>query len=133
MHVWFISSPLSSIYYILEKQKDELHIQGVIFLTRLASIGIGGAFGDPRLAVILFAVTGVLVYGWLIKILLGYVQVKTKKILLDCLGVCLASLVCLVPVVVVKVLEVSGAGIILVSVLMLILYFFQQRRLLSII
>lgn len=62
---WFISSPMSTLYGILEKQGEGLLLQIVIFLTRLISLLAGAYFRNPRIAIILFSATGVLVYGYL--------------------------------------------------------------------
>ncbi len=62
---WFISSPLSSLFYIHEKQDMLLLINALILVTRIASLWIGGVLGNARLAVGLFAVSGVVMYGYL--------------------------------------------------------------------
>lgn len=62
---WFISSPLTSLFSVLERQEFGLKINAVIFVTRLASLVTGGLLGNARLAIMLFAGTGVLTYGYL--------------------------------------------------------------------
>ncbi len=62
---WFISSPLSTLYSVLEKQESGLLLNTVLFVTRLLSLGIGGVLGNARLALLLFGATGTLVYGYL--------------------------------------------------------------------
>lgn len=61
---WFISSPLSTLFGVLEKQEFSLVLNIFIFSTRFIALGIGGLLGDARLAVFLFATSGVLVYGY---------------------------------------------------------------------
>jgi lipopolysaccharide exporter len=63
--VWFISSPLSGVYGVLEKQTHYLKLNIVIFITRFGSLIIGGLLGDPRIALGLFAGTGIFVYGYM--------------------------------------------------------------------
>lgn len=63
---WFTSSPLSILFSVLEKQEFGLKLNGVLFLTRLGSLSLGGYLGDARLALFFFAATGILVYGYLI-------------------------------------------------------------------
>jgi len=63
--VWFVSSPLSGIFGVLEKQAYGLKQNIAIISTRFGSLLIGGLLGDPRLALALFAGTGILVYGYM--------------------------------------------------------------------
>lgn len=62
---WFISSPLSTLYSVLERQEFGLALNAVIFVTRFVSLGIGGFMGNARLALLLFGVSGILIYGYL--------------------------------------------------------------------
>jgi len=61
---WFISSPLSSLFSVLEMQEFGLKLNVVILTTRFLSLAAGGLMGNARLALILFAASGVLVYGY---------------------------------------------------------------------
>ncbi len=62
---WFISSPISLIFMVLERQGLILIFHVAIFATRLLSIVIGGVNGDVFLALWLFAGSGCVVYGLL--------------------------------------------------------------------
>lgn len=64
--VWFISSPISTIMSIVEKQEKALIFNIVNLITRILSIWIGGIFENPRLALLLFAGSGIIAYGWLL-------------------------------------------------------------------
>jgi len=61
---WFISSPLSNLFSVLEMQEFGLKLNIVILSSRFLSLVAGGLMGNARLAVILFAATGILVYGY---------------------------------------------------------------------
>ncbi|TGC08295.1 lipopolysaccharide biosynthesis protein [Methanolobus halotolerans] len=78
--VWFISSPLSSIYVVLEKQQFGLKFNAFNFATRILSLSIGGYLGNARIALILFAVSGVLVYGYLCLKMMHYAEVKMSRV-----------------------------------------------------
>jgi O-antigen/teichoic acid export membrane protein len=69
---WFISQPMSNLFMILEKQEFHLKINILLFITRLVSLGLGGYLGSPRLALVFFAITGILVYGYLSASILVY-------------------------------------------------------------
>jgi O-antigen/teichoic acid export membrane protein len=77
---WFISTPLSNLFYILEKQEFLLRINILLLVTRLVSLGLGGYLGSPRLALILFSGTGILVYGYLCGSILVYSGASWRRI-----------------------------------------------------
>jgi lipopolysaccharide exporter len=62
--VWFISSPLSIVFVVLEEQRLEFGINVLILVSRFLSLLVGGLSGNPRIALILFSASGVLVYGY---------------------------------------------------------------------
>jgi len=68
----FVASPLSEIYSILERQTEKLVFNVALFLTRVASLGIGGLLGDPILAVALYSVSGAVFWAlqsvWLLNL-----------------------------------------------------------------
>lgn len=55
----FLSSPLTVVFSILNRQEIELKINVVIFLGRAASLVIGGIFWSPRVALSLFVAASV--------------------------------------------------------------------------
>jgi O-antigen/teichoic acid export membrane protein len=61
----FISSPISTLFAVLEKQHYGLLFNTVLFVTRAASLIIGGMTGDVKFTLFLFASTGVACYGFL--------------------------------------------------------------------
>jgi len=83
MFFWFISSPLSTLFRVLEKQEFSLKINVIIFLSRLITLVIGGVLGDARIALILFSVSGILLYGYLCFSILrsaGVHSIEIRKI-----------------------------------------------------
>ncbi|MGI5883151.1 MAG: lipopolysaccharide biosynthesis protein [Dethiobacteria bacterium] len=79
--IWFISSPLSTIYVVLEKQQFGFQYSFFNLITRLLSLYIGGLLGNARLALILFSISGILVYGYLCLKMMFYSGVKTFRAL----------------------------------------------------
>jgi len=78
---WFISSPLSSLFSVLEMQAFGLKLNFLILGSRLVSLVAGGFFGNARLALVLFAVSGVLVYGYYSFAILAAAGVSWSKAL----------------------------------------------------
>lgn len=79
--VWFISSPLSSLFSVLERQEFGLYINILVFISRLLALILGGYLGDARLMLLLFGVSGILVYGLLNVIVMKMAGVTLKSIL----------------------------------------------------
>lgn len=65
MFLLVVSSPLSNLFAILERQELALIVQVFIFGTRLAALILGGRQQNVYLALQLWTVTGILVYGGL--------------------------------------------------------------------
>lgn len=65
MFFWFISSPLSTLFTVLERQELALVVHTAILATRITAFVAGGILGNIYLALGLFGGAGVLVYGGL--------------------------------------------------------------------
>ncbi len=63
--VLFISSPLSTIISVLEKQELGLKLSIANFVSRFLAIVIGGLLGSAYLAMGLFSLAGLVIYGYL--------------------------------------------------------------------
>jgi lipopolysaccharide exporter len=84
--VWFVSSPLGSVFTVLEKQANLLKLNIAIFCTRFGSLIIGGLLGDPRIALVLFSGTGIFMYGymnWSVMRISGASPAFVKKTLIS--------------------------------------------------
>lgn len=78
--LWFISSPMSTLFSVIEKQESGLKIQIAIFTSRLAVLLIGGLLGNARTALVLFSLSGILVYGYLNMAIMIHAGVRWLKI-----------------------------------------------------
>ena len=79
--LWFISSPFGSVYMILEKQKEELGMQSLIFVARLIALTLGGLSGNPRLAILLLMLGGLLSYGHFFYRVLSYSRLSVRMLI----------------------------------------------------
>ncbi len=77
---WFISSPMSRLYSVLEKNEQSFALNIVIFITRVLSIWMGGLLNSPRIALILFSISGAVVYGYLCVSIIFYSGVSWRRI-----------------------------------------------------
>lgn len=91
---WFISSPLSTLFSVLERQEIGLYLQVVIFGSRLLALAVGGYWGSPRVALALFGLSGILVYGFLCLLILHLSRVSVRR----ALDILIMNLLLFVPV-----------------------------------
>lgn len=119
---WFISSPLSTLISVLEKQRFGLFLNIAILATRLGSLVIGGWLGDARLGLGLFAATGVLLYGYLSFRLMVYAGVPWSRTLRRLLSSLLAFLPAGAIVLALKLLAVRSWILLTVSGILLAVY-----------
>lgn len=75
----FIDSPISTLFAILEKQGSGLIFNIVFFTTRTIAMVVDGLMGNARIALALFAATGIVSYSWLCFWLLSYAGVPLNR------------------------------------------------------
>ena len=125
---WFISSPLSTLYSVLEKQESGLVLNTIIFVTRLLSLGIGGVQENARLALLLFGASGAIVYGYLSLAIVAASGVPWRKTF----GILAFYFAYFVPAGAILIaMKVAGAGslaVVLVSCTLLGLYLLYLFR-----
>lgn len=72
LYMVFITSPLSTLYSIMEKERQGLIFQVVLLATRVAAIMLGAGYGELVIAVILFSFASALCWtGFLVWIALS--------------------------------------------------------------
>jgi O-antigen/teichoic acid export membrane protein len=66
----FVTSPLSTVVFVLDKQRGELLFQGALLVGRISALGVGFVAGSSMLAIVLFSVTSAAIWlGYLIWLL----------------------------------------------------------------
>lgn len=94
---WFISSPMSTIFSVLEQQGSGLKINVILFISRLVALLIGGMFTTARITLALYAVSGILAYGYLILLVMklsgASITKATKTLLTSSLSFAPAGLI----------------------------------------
>lgn len=78
MFFWFVASPLSNIFTVLERQGLALRVHALVFISRLGALLIGGTQGNIELTLWLLSSSGVLVYGGLMAWNLALAGVKWR-------------------------------------------------------
>ncbi len=120
---WFISSPLSMIYVVLEKQEFGMKFNIINILTRFLAIVAGGLLGEPRISILLFAVAGLLVYSYLLYVILNFSGVSIAS----AIGIISSNLRTLSPAIVVivalKVFSISPLIQVISSGILIVIYY----------
>jgi len=125
---WFISSPLSTLYYVFEKQKDFSYFTIVNLVTRFGSLMIGGILGSVYIALGLFAVSGIFIYGYLCFVVMKYSGMSWAVVK----NILISNFTIFVPfgiiIVILKILNFSSIIIVVTSFVMAIIYYFYIIR-----
>lgn len=79
--IWFISSPLTGIYLVVGEYDFGFHYNFINLATRFLSLIIGGFLHNARIALILFSLSGIVVYGYLCLKMMSYSGVKASRAL----------------------------------------------------
>ncbi|MDN7013858.1 lipopolysaccharide biosynthesis protein [Methanoculleus sp. FWC-SCC3] len=126
--VWFLASPISALYAVLEKQEFGLQVHAMNFVTRLVSLIIGALMGSPIIALLLFAGSGLFVYGYLTLKLMFYSGVKlvqVKKHLFRCFKLLSPFVITLI---VLKILEVESILLVITACILGLVYYIHIVR-----
>ena len=128
----FVGSPLSTMFTILEKQKQGMLFQGIMLLLRIIAIVIGYQYSSVSLAVILFSLFSMLCWiGFLI-----WVANKAKsnvfKLIMPVVKAILFSIICTFPLLLTVIFNVSiiywYAAIILTGFISIFYYYLNFKR-----
>ncbi len=115
--IWMLTSPLSSIFAVLDKLDYDLYIQILILITRLISLIIGGILGNVYIALFLFAGTGIIVYSFLLERILTFSQVNYKHIL----KILVANLLLFVPMgIILSILKLINASSLMIFIVVVL-------------
>jgi lipopolysaccharide exporter len=103
----FISSPMSTVLSILEKQHMSLYFNILQLASRIIALYVGGIYGGPTLALILFSLVGVISVGWMNSYILRISGMMLSKTIGDLTKYALMAMAVSIPVLVAKFLSTS--------------------------
>jgi O-antigen/teichoic acid export membrane protein len=64
IYLIFVTSPISTLYFVLERQGENLALQVSLLFARMIGIWVGGRMNDPLLSIALFSSLSSLCYFW---------------------------------------------------------------------
>jgi len=80
MFLVFATSPISTLFAVLEKQKVSLALNGILFPLRFGALVVGGLMGSPLMALILFSLVNIFAYGTSLALLLLWSKVSARDL-----------------------------------------------------
>lgn len=119
----FIASPLSTIFSVLERQTVDFSFNFLILFSRIAVLYIGGIYGDPVVALVLFSLTGVIFWGWMNLYILKISGVAYRTGLEDFLRFSLVALAVASPLIIVKYLSLPLYILLIVAGIVTCIYY----------
>lgn len=126
---WFISSPLSTLFSVYERQGSALSVHSLILITRILSLYIGGLYQNVYLALGLFSGTGIIAYSFVAVWNIRLSHANYKKIILSFLKHTFYTLpFCLSLYAVKYILQLGTFTVLLLAVAMGILYLFVFKN-----
>lgn len=126
---WFISSPLSYLFTVYERQGLSFSVHLMIFVTRVISLYIGGIYHNIYLALGLYSVTGIVAYGLMALLNIRLARANGRRILFTFFKYGFYALPVLLCLFLIKyILHFSTITILSMTVAMVILYFFFCRN-----
>lgn len=75
----FLSSPISTLYSIYDKQSVWLTFSIILLISRVVALFIGGTYGGPEFALGFFSLTGVVFWLWNNAYLLNLIGIDKKE------------------------------------------------------
>ncbi|AKX46107.1 polysaccharide biosynthesis protein [Thiopseudomonas alkaliphila] len=126
--VVFISSPLSTMFTILEKQKQGMFFQGLILSVRILALGIGFKYNSMILAVILFSMFSMLCWIGFLTWVAYHAKSKLSRLLMPLALSLILSVICALPLLITLYLELSELYwylALLITGLMSVIYYFS--------
>jgi lipopolysaccharide exporter len=108
MFVVFISTPLSSIFSVFEKQGASLGFSVSLLISRIVIILIAGFFGDPVLGMLLLSGVGVIFWGWMNMYLLKTAGVSVRDASQEIIRYLIFGLLVCLPLIIAKYLSRSS-------------------------
>jgi len=121
--IWFLYSPLSTMFSVLEMQKLGLIFTTANLFTRFLSLLIGGVTGSVYLALALFSFSGVVVYGTFCLVLGKMAGVSVRNIIQSFARIFAFSAPGLCVLLCIKIMAVSHLIIFLVSCILIAIYY----------
>lgn len=124
----FLSSPISTLYNVYEKQTVWLIFSIILLGSRVVALVIGGTYGSPEFALALYSFTGIVFWLWNNAYLLGLAGISKKESIGILLKYTTIGLVVSIPIILIELISTSFYIIIFAAVVMTVIYYVITLR-----
>jgi len=119
----FISSPMSTIFGVLEMQGQGLLFNSLLLATRIASLILGGLLNSILIALMLYSITGSVMYFCICIFILKKSGLNLSMLIKDILQICTIGFLALLPVIIMKGFDVHPLITVLGGLVSLFFYY----------
>lgn len=119
----FVSSPISTIYSILEMQGKFLLFNSVLLGTRVVSLVIGGLLHSILISLMLFSITGAIMYFYFCLFILKKAGLTLKMLTHDTFRLIAMAIITMLPVIVLKGYGVQSSAFVITGCVTALLYY----------
>jgi O-antigen/teichoic acid export membrane protein len=119
----FLSSPITTLYNVFEKQKVWLIFSMSLLVSRVVALVIGGRYGSPEFALALYSFTGIVFWLWNNAYLLGLAGISKKESLEVLIKYAIIGFAVSIPLILVELISSSFYVIIITAVITTVMYY----------
>jgi O-antigen/teichoic acid export membrane protein len=119
----FLSSPITTLYNVFEKQKVWLTFSIALLVSRVIALAIGGTSGTPEFALALYSFTGAVFWLWNNAYLLGLAGISKKESIDVLAKYAIISLVVSIPLILIKWISSNFYVTMSVAVVVTVIYY----------
>ncbi|AKB18877.1 MULTISPECIES: lipopolysaccharide biosynthesis protein [unclassified Methanosarcina] len=119
----FLSSPISTLYNVFEKQKVWLTFSIILLVSRIVALVIGGTYGSPEFALALYSFTGVVFWLWNNAYLLGLAGISKKESIEILAKYATIGIAVSIPLILIEMISSSFYVILFAAVVMTVIYY----------
>jgi len=124
----FLSSPITTLYNVFEKQKVWLTFSIVLLISRVIALVIGGTNGTPELALSLYSFTGAVFWLWNNAYLLGLAGISKKESINVLVKYAAIGIVVSIPLIIIELISSNFYLIMFVAVVVTVMYYILAFR-----
>ena len=119
----FLSSPITTLYNVFDKQKVWLIFSMSLLVSRVVALVIGGRYGSPEFALALYSFTGIVFWLWNNAYLLGLAGISKKESLEVLIKYAIIGFAVSIPLILVELISSSFYVIIITAVITTVMYY----------
>lgn len=119
----FLSSPISTLYSVYDKQGVWFAFSMVLLISRVVALAIGGTYGDPVFALGLYSFTGVIFWLWNNAYLLNLVGINKRESVEVLIKYTIIGSIVSIPLILLQMLSVNFYLILLATAIITPIYY----------